>query len=447
MFKLLQMVNESVEITDLILTEDQKETDALVKQMTIELKNAGIDSASIFKKSSGTVRHLRLKAEDPVAAFKTINVKLDLMPGSKIATGKASNQTFTGTLQKSIGDFKKGSTFIIVNTFAVGSKIAHKLLTPSKLGLESTDFISTSKIVTMTKSGLKDLGVFSADELQYFNRLLALGKAESHKIEAPASLGAEDLNRIGIDFGEIFGAVWYSKKTQMGSILFPKGNNPLVDFELSDGDVEKLVSSKSGTGAPPSLEAVMTQIELDKKYFIKTYGKNIVDALLLIQNESTVGGPLLASKALNTPGYRKLSALMKSDDMSPESVERYLATFETKETLVKTLAPFFDIIKRNTSDDSLNIIFDQGQRRIGIISAQMANYLCDLFNKDKSFTVFNDLLNDAVRRIKVDQLYTNVKPDGVEFIMKAFETGTFAWINNSSTRKPSLKKIAFKMLK
>jgi hypothetical protein len=445
MFNLLQEINGIKSIEDLILTEDQKSLDALVKAITVQLKSVGVDSASIFKKSSGTVRHLRLKVEDPASLFKSINIKLEPMIGSKIATGKASNQTFKATLLKAVDDFSKGESFIVVNTYSAGSKIGNKLLTPSKLGLESDDYIAASKIASMTKAALKDLECFSQEELQYFSKLLSLGKADTHEITAPSSLGAEDLNRIGIDFGEIFGAIWYSKKTGMGSILFPKGNNPLVDFELSDGTNEKMVSSKSGTGAPPSLDAVMTQIELDQKYFNKKYGKNIVDALLLIQNSSTVDGPLLAAQALNTPGYKKLSSMMKSTDMSSASVEKYLAKFETKEDLVKTMAPFFKLINRNTSDESLNIIFDQGQRRIGIVTAQLANYLCDLFNKDADYTIFNDLLNEAVRRIKVDQLYTNVKPDGIEFIMKAFETGTFSWINNSSTRKPSLKKIAFKM--
>ena len=402
---------------------------------------------SIHKKSNGTVRHVRLKSEDVEALFKKIGATLTFLPGEKKATGKSSYKTYNGVLNKDHGEFKKGEQFCVVNTFVSGSKILNKQLSPSKLGLETDEgkYHTVDKVVSLSIAAIKKLEMFSEEEITYFTKLLALNKSETHALAAPSDMSAEDLNRIAIDFGEVFGATWYARKLKMPKIAFPKGNNALVDFELFDGDMKKPVSSKAGKGAPPSLGVVVDQVNLDKKYFEKKYGKDVVATLNLIHESTAIEGALAASKALKTPGFTVLKDLMGTDDMSRKSIESYLSNFKTKEQLVKALNPWFEAIERKPTDAILSVIFNEGGQRVGIVSAQMANYLVTLFNKDAKYKKFNLLLNDAVTRIKVDQLYTNMDSKKIDFKLKPFETGEFLWINNSSTMKANLSKIGFKM--
>lgn len=433
-----------------ITSDGHSKFDKLVPFIVNKLQLIGIPAQNLFKKSRGTVRHVRLDISNPKDVFKTIGVKIEQLVGDKTATGQKAFTTYIGRLEADVGDFEKGDFFYIVNRHSEVSRIKGDMLTPTRIGLESKTPLTVSAIQKIVKAYLPTLEIFSDEELKYLNDLLKIGKADSYDIKAPETITSTELNKIAIAYGEVVGALWHAKQKAGTKTLFPSGNNPLIDFiSVRSNGVQEPVSVKVGKGAPPSAAAIFRKIEEDRDYFDKTYGKSNIDVLEAVDELSVVDGVLKVHELLETDSYKAIMKIAKGaiSNFNAKNVEAWLRSsrFKTADDLRDILDPFFEVNISRNENSAFDDIVKNDSRRVGLVSTPLGYNLVKLLNNKKEYKVFANILNDVTSRINVTQLYTNLTPSNISFIIKPFSSGEFLWEFNATARDPFKKKLSFRM--
>lgn len=421
--------------------------DTVVPYVVALLKNAGVPAENKFKKSAGTVRHVRLDIADAAEVFKSIGITLTPLIGTKIATGSPTFTTYSAEFDKPMGGFPKGTMVYVVNRLSVKGRVTGDMLTPSAMGFDDAPR-TPAQVEAHVAKFLPTIGKFTPPEIQYLLSMLQLGTDAKSSLTAPETLTAHELNKIAITYGEIVGAVWFAKQQPGQKIIFPSGNNALIDFVVRAKDgAEELVSAKVGKGAPPSSAAIFAKIDEDREYFESKYGKKAVSVLHAINELSVVDGVLEAHRLLDTPSYRTVQKISGGIDFTAKGLEGWLRNpkFVDAESLRVALEPFYKVNISRSETSAFDDIVAADTRRLGLVSTPLGYNLTKLLNDTDKYPEFTEILNDVTSRINVTQLYTNLTPKGIEFVIKPFSSGKFVWEFNATGRDPYKKKMSFRM--
>lgn len=408
---------------------------------------------------TGTMSHIRISLRKEPDIKKWLN-DLDIPvkfedESSTIASGMFA--TWKGTASSDIKDEETGKLvvpkagiFYVVNTIKEDSKINRKEFEPAKFGLNTDKKWKDSEVIHEIEKELKGSKFkhYSEDEQDYFKELLTKCKTgkPSYHIKAPDSLSKEDLKILGINFGEILSAIWAVNKTDGDGIIFPTNDQPLLDFSITDGHQVRDFSAKSaGDGGPPSMDVIAKFIEDNKSEF-SDFDSHKLKVIETIHKEKILQGILKSSELLKTPGYKILQKITKVNPQDVKALEHWLRSIPTLHELESTLEPLYKATKsrpmKNSRTDTIKDLFENKKVPIiGLVISPLAYHLVeDVLNKDDEFT---DILNRAAKLLTVSQVYTNISPTEITFVIKDFEKSKFKWRNNATAKNANNKKISF----
>jgi hypothetical protein len=382
-------------------------------------------------------------------------------------------------------EFEKGSTAVVINATQSDSEdgvkrlIFKKQLSPAKLNLIH-EYTSLDSLVMSTIAGLKNANIDKSlvaaltkliNELKnetktVKSRAAGVLKIEnfsdsitfSNKLKEQMSVfNKKDITQIGIDFGEILGAIYLMKRYAAKTVEFP--NNPTN--ELIDSYIEgQPISSKYEKGAAPSIASLKKQI-YDNKMILnsikkKEDGEFFLQTLEAIDSLRAGYNSLKCHELLKTKLYRQLKKfdLLKEDDNSTIAA---INTF-LKQNIKKhksSVEKFYDFIDSNfykytISHKSIRVStmkefvdnVDVAKDIAGIIIGPATYDLVDILNNK-----FKLLLNIITKALDIKQLYLWIKLSEakLDFVLKSFDISTFKFYFNTGAKTYDQVKISFKM--
>jgi hypothetical protein len=410
------------------------------------------DNDKIKSTLSGIMEILGIKEKD---------YSLDIIAPNEYAKGGKSGSyyTYSITLNKDSGDYKKGQQVYIVNALKEKSSIAPKSLAPTNLGLVGKKFSGTPLLVKSVKSSLPqqnneflsllvdDIAKKSkkekGDSIENFKENIELS---DETVKSSNLLSITDIQSIGNDFGEILGAILLSNKINSPEVEFPSGNNPLIDFVINGYKV----SSKNKSGAAATLTDIIKNI--DQKSLKTKNQKELFKIFNIVVENKTSASWLEVAKAMNLPAIQTLSEITKTpiESLSIQSINDYI----TKVGKEKALANFQVLYKemgnfpgsgaaKGTVDwDKIN-----PKKYYGMVIGPMSSYVKNQLNKNP---VYLKTLKEFMSKIEVKQLYLNMNlgKKTISFNLKSFsdpESNFTFEAPNQSTYAPDSGKLGFKL--
>lgn len=402
----------------------------------------------------GGVKLIESSRGGPHLRFNYANDATKLLKKLHNVEVRNSDQSISGTfttqeiiLKEKIGNAAVNDGCYLVVTTSSKGVLSTKNLTPDELKLPGihTKNVFKKNIIAGLKASSAPINIreFCKDLLDASER--NDGKITSEFME---SISNADITTIAKNFGEISGALWYmthyNKKAT--GVEYPNESNfPLVDYFIHEGKKKIAVSAKANDGAPPSINAIADVLR--KKTYTDGKMEDARKAIIAISDSSTVDGIINASKELGTEGYKWISKNFKKGQVfTAADCETFMAPYKNAKAVYAELEEFYKLIGRSASVDIIDRTIKGNGKRWGFIISPMGYALVDQLNKTEKYV---DVLNDAAKQIKLEQLYIKIKlsQKAVSYEVKLFGTSKFAFEYNANAGQPSLKKISFKMLK
>lgn len=357
--------------------------------------------------------------------------------------------SFSGSFKTYLIQAEDFEPIAVVNTLKKGSTIRAKSLTPKNLGLVGKTYNNLQELGVDIESNLNG-SYKEAISLLYndvvkkskkgngkidsnFNEVITL---DQDTIDAISKLSQQDINAIANDFGEVLGAVVLSKKFKTVNLIFPSGNEPLIDFIVNG----YRVSSKSGDGAAASLTKLISDVEPDSLTLDNLYR---VLQNPLMSKSLTSDKWIEIAKNLDLDGLKILSKIMKVpiDNINSKTINDYIV----KKGLSKaydSFKPFYDYIKSTPTKD----VDYNPKKYYGIIVGPLSKYVADEMNKDGGYL---EGLKELISKFDVKQLYLDVelKKGTLNFYIKSFmdPSNKFVFVGGLSANNPDNKNISFKL--
>jgi hypothetical protein len=310
---------------------------------------------------------------------------------------------------------------------AIEKSIQDKVLGENEYQVESTK----NFILSLCKDIINNSGEeVNAEEISDFSDSIQFSK---ETIELSNGVNRTDLHSvIGVEFGEILGAMYLSKKTKK-PINFPKEeNNPIYDFELD----QISVSSKYKKGAASSLSEVIEENDKSpNKNKLSNEAKKLLKTFLNSYKKSVSISYLYVAKNLNDPKIDiAFSALKKELDIdikvsqSSDTIKKeinskieYLRKKEGDNEVKKRLNNFYLAINRKQIADNSQVRWHQLPKNkinvngnviektqyYGLITSPIAYYLTDVINAQSEKNSDKELLRDLIRNTTVKLLRLN----------------------------------------
>jgi len=414
------------------------------------------------------------KALDSIKIGKK-DYKIDVIAPNEFSKGSRSGtfNTYKVTLLKDLGESKKGSEIFIVSTVKEGkSTIRGKSLTPGAFGLEGKTFKNAESISKTLQSRFdampsKDLAkalsllvkdvnaiqskkVKSVSEIKDYSKSIPLSK-ETQKALSVILPG--DIDKIGVDFGEILGAILMAKEVNLErGIFFPdEGNAALTDFFVDGYGI----SSKYKKGASATLTKIISDVDpknlttKDEKSFYKNFSSAF---------QSTVADSYLQLAKIYAPQeVGVLAYVMETDpeSLTIQSINDFIVNIVGKKPigdknpkLDKKIQEAFGTFFATTKSKPAFPInwgkFKSG-KYYGIVIYPLATALAKKLSGDPKYT---GALKSIIGKVEVKQLYLdfNLKSNSMSFKLKSFAdpNATFVFTPaNMSTYNPDNGKMGF----
>lgn len=276
-----------------------------------------------------------------------------------------------------------------------------------------------------------------------------------------------DFNIILKDFGEITGAAYLlSTNKKYKAVIFPTGNEPLIDYILvtQEGNEEKF-SAKAGQGGKPSVTAVVPVIrQFEKDGKIKGTHKTAAHVLNHISTEEKNGlylGPLKAAQYLGTPGYKALIAALKKlkahsgNESEIPTSDELLAAVNTAGSYENCLKEFDDFFTKSGYKNNLNPTVTKRlietpregkEKKWGLLHYPITAELIKWLNTDSNGA--KDILTMAANTLTVTQVYLDkIGGNRLKYTVKGFSDAEFLFGSPSSMPRPTNNRIGFTMKK
>lgn len=448
--------------------------------------------SKFFNSYKGSVksspRHLRynLEDDDPETVIKDALNKSGITDYD-IKTVSASdykNNSCSGEFETHIVTLKSdvkisGITFLdgdsisIVNAKPANGIFGGKVLTPSNIGLPEGLHMTTQKLHDLTSDSLKDKlkdkpaalqallslveEVYNHTPGNHFNQpsdirpfieeIRYSEKSESY-IEA---LSSTDINAVGKDFGEILGAIFLSKCVDYKEgIMYPKGNEPLIDFYLD----QIKVSSKFKKGAAPTLSGVCKNVDIE--VLVKDEQKTVLEVLKLSQNNGVSEGYLRIAEYIDMQGYQILSKIIGKKEVKANDINDHIKSliikpndeydsdkfFEVYDEFFKSIASWPKGKKVNWDD-----ISNKDGKFYGAVVGPLSQAIPKALNENPDNL---NALKDLCSMLPINQLYLDFefKKNLVKFKLSSFmdPESIFRFeAPNQSVYNPDNGRLGFKM--
>ena len=483
MLKFKDFVNyiEESSLNESKLLMDDKQVTSFFRKPAIKLFSGKANSKRGY--------HLRLKlGSSDAAAIKNVkklmnkylkpeDYTIHTIPPKDFKNHARSGQYFTYMVEllKNVELDKKttgqaGTRVIISNNQSTSGAISPKALTPKKLGLkEDYDYNPTSLIsdikeqikkkydnmqgISFPLLGLVDVVAGYKSE-NHFNSPLEITdiddfiKIDEELFESLDSIDPSDLAKIGKDFGESLGGIYLMNICKYtDGVLFPKGNNPIVDFFIDGYGI----SSKYKKGASPTLTGVIKNLKEEQ---LTTSEEVELNKIFTIMKENSVANSYIEeAKILNSLGITKLAEIfnVKVKDINQDFLQSKAEEMQEKgQDPLEILKEFYLLIGRKPSGAIEWNRFKNKKSWHGIVTGPLSYHVTDLLNGDVGTSQYLDALNTIMRKVEVKQLYLDfiLKKDLIEWKIRAFSNpeATFKFeAPNQSVYNPSNGKLGFKM--
>jgi hypothetical protein len=472
------------------LAENRRILEALLK------KEAKEPSADLFKALATSLggkpeskkgKHIRTTIGGESEAIEAITKALDsikigkkdyeinVIPPNEFSKGSRSGtfNTYKVTLLKDLGANKKGSEIFIVSTVKEGkSTIRGKSLTPGAFGLEGKLFKNSDAIVKSVDStlssmpnkelakalsllvrdvnGVKSQKADNISEVKNYSKSIPLSKDTQ---KALSVILPGDIDKIGVDFGEILGAILMGKEVKLEKgIFFPQESNAaLTDFFIDGYGI----SSKYKKGASATLTKIISDVDPENLTTKeeKSFYKNFSSAFQSGVAESY----LKLAKKYNPEEMGRLAYIMgvNEKDITIQSINDYIIQLlngkipndknpKADKKIEQDLAQFFAVTKSKPAFPINWGNFKKG-KYYGLIISPLAAAVAKKLNSDTKYT---EALKGIVGKVEVKQLYLdfNLKSNSMSFKLKSFAdpSSTFTFTpTNMSAYNPDNGKMGF----
>ena len=227
-------------------------------------------------------------------------------------------------------------------------------------------------------------------------------------IEALSGVNRKDLNIIGIEFGEVLGAIYLGKiiKINKKRIAFPgQANNQLYDFSVG----KVIVSSKYKKGAASSLSKVIEENDKDTSK-LTDKEKQLLSILSNSLKKRVSASYLYVAKKLNDPKINKAFSELNRQfkiDINEENLDSDIISLINNamlkirkqkkggKILSKKLNSFYSVIGRRKIPDGQEVDWNSlpgGDKEnaelsdiayYGLITSPMSYFLTDVINSKK----------------------------------------------------------------
>jgi hypothetical protein len=404
----------------------------------------------------------------------------DFANGSK----SASYRTYVITCKKSFGDVKKGDELYVISTIkstpegSAPSVLVGKDLTPVGLGV-SGEYTESKKIIDDVNKAIKakkpaiypllhsliedvkeGAGPIEGGLTETKTKTIVIGCSDE-TIKNLTSVSESDISTIGKDFGEILGGIFLSLSVGIKEkLIFPKGNEPLVDFYL-DG---YKISSKYKKGAAASITDLVKKV--DPTTLTKGSDEDKFYNSMKQFTEKGVTGPdaflnVAKIEIENMPAINQLATLC---EVTPKKLDREIInnrihkivdnkkSNESKTRAFKLVFGnlFKEIGHAPSGFESNDINWDSynSDAYYGLITSGFSYYVCDRLNE---VPIYLEMLKEMVSKTGVKQMYLtfSIKQKILTFAIKSFNDPNAQFefhIPSISSKNPTSSKLGFKLI-
>lgn len=363
-----------------------------------------------------------------------------------------------------------GTKIIFANNQAAKGSIAGKALTPTNLKLKEDNPYTPAELVQDLKSSIQNqygdkqgvayplLGLVDVVNAykgsSHFNSPIEITdiddyiQMDSDLVDALLALDPADVAAIGKDFGEVLGGIYLMNICKYAEgVIFPSGNNPIVDFYLDGYGI----SSKYKKGAAPTLSGVIKNLQEDQLTTQDELDLNTIFEIL-----KTVGvteSYIEVAKFLNAPGITKIAEIygVRTSDITEEFLQGKATEMQAAGlNPLEELKDYYNVIGRKPGSAIEWNRFKSDKSWHGIFTGPLSYHVVDLLNGGVGSNKYVDALNTIMRKVEVKQLYLDfiLKKDMMEFKMRAFTNPKAKFefeAPNQSVYNPSNGKLGFKM--
>lgn len=331
-------------------------------------------------------------------------------------------------------------------------------MTPKSLGLHTKAYRSSKQIVKIVSSAInnningedkqqvestKKFLISLCEDVKNSEKSIDKEKLDGFEtinfskntIEALSGVNRKDLNVIGIEFGEVLGAIYLGEIvtiTKKG-ISFPSdSNNPIYDFSVSDINV----SSKYKKGAASSLRKVVEENNANNKNLTEG-AKELLGTLSEAIERSASISYLYLAKNIDDPKINEAFSALRdelgidinlsmSDDDIKSLINNAILKIREQENggmiVSEKLNSFYETIGRRQipkGQEAKWHLLPGGSDAnakpsdityYGLITSPMSYFLTDLINRKKESTENNTpyaLLKELVQNTSITQLRLN----------------------------------------
>jgi hypothetical protein len=246
-------------------------------------------------------------------------------------------------------------------------------------------------------------------------------------------------NAILNDFGEILGAMLFSRK-EGKPIRFPlESNNPLVDFFSGDDPI----SMKAGSGAAGSLATVTGD-----DFIKKAKSPILVRLLKTVKEEEMLNGYLKIANMF--PEWNGLKELQKITgeidlDLSPGEIKQQISyalnMLYQQGKAELSLRKFYDKISTGAKEIKYDPKSEQAQGGAGYLIGPFINGLVKYLNRREDLL---DALSKFLSKINVQQIHVYEEKERLRFVVKLFSTTKFEFDSPSTSVNTLNKKLSFR---
>jgi len=365
---------------------------------------------------------------------------------------------------------KSGTSVVFSNNQVAEGSVSPKALTPTGLRLKEDVAYTPQALVSDAKSAIeRQYGQKPAIAMPLMGLVDAVaGHSSKHRFNSPIeiadiddvislnnelaeamnAMGPADVAIIGKDFGEVLGGIYLMGISGYEEgVLFPSGNNPIIDFYMDGYGV----SSKYKKGAAPTLTGVINnlkedqlttddEIELNKMFnILKQYG--VAESYLEI------------GKLLNAPGVLKLAEMLgvQPGQLTVDMLQSAAIDMQSRGGKpMEELHDYYAVMNRQPGGTIDWRRFKSDKSWHGIYTGPLSYHVVDLLNGAVGSEKYINALNAIMRKVEVKQLYLDfiLKKDAMEFKMRAFTNPKAKFeftAPNQSVYNPSNGKLGFKM--
>ena len=464
----ISKITKFVEEKEFITFEDYMEMKKMNESMVIEKKKF----LTIFERLEGlglspkvTYKHGKkhIRAAIKSSVDETVEYLKENLSGSFSVINTSPDDWKGGCLSGKYHTFSlvfENEQVDIVNQKTESGLLKPKELTPSVLGLPLDESISlddlkelvTNRIQERYYGDLKNFLISLVEETHLanlqdkYNTLSDTGEISNEIFYSEKtkkfleSISSTDLANIGKDFGEVLGAIYFSKLSESNDgIKFPSGNNPLVDFVVN----EHHISSKYKNGATATLTGIIGMINESE------VDESLRDLFSVVTSHGVAESYLKLAEHLNLPGYNELKKII-GEELTLESINLYIDNLhvnddiQTEKNIFETFSSFYQTINRSVSSP-LKLDKVQEDKRYGYVIGPLSYHVADSLNEMSEYT---DSLKKLLNTYDIKQLYLDINKNKgfMKFVLKPFSNDENRFIftaPNQSVYNPGNGRLGF----